>query len=146
MNQLAFNHLMIKYLGQLHKIKLITLLVSMAGLLMPSIAIANTEIVFSISPSTCVVNVAGDACNKPLQLKWQTPVVANYCLYSNKKQIKCWQSQQRISETLILKIKDSTVFELMNEQHQVIAHTKVSVNSTTSKRFRRRLRADWSVF
>tara|TARA_B110001452_G_C15108991_1_gene386591 strand:+ start:390 stop:830 length:441 start_codon:yes stop_codon:yes gene_type:complete len=146
MDQLAFNHLMIKYLGQPHKIKVITLLVSMTGLLMPTNTMASTATVFSISPSTCVVNLAGDACNKPLQLNWQTPVLANYCLYGNKKRIKCWQSQQRISETLIFKIRDSTVFELMNEQQQIIAHTKVSVKSATTKRFRRRLRADWSVF
>ncbi|MGB0899638.1 MAG: DUF3019 domain-containing protein [Psychrobium sp.] len=146
MEQLTFKHLMIKYLGKAHTTKSVTLIMSMTGLLMPINVMASTETMFTISPSTCVVNLAGDACKKALQLNWQTPVVANYCLYGNKKRIKCWQSQQRISETLILKLKESTVFELVNEQQQVIAHTKVSVNSTTSKRFRRRLRADWSVF
>ncbi|WP_435276703.1 DUF3019 domain-containing protein [Psychrobium sp. nBUS_13] len=141
-----FNHLMIKYLAKAHKIKTITLLISMVFFLVPQNAMASPQTVFSISPSTCVVNLSGDACNKPLQINWKTPVIANYCLYGNKQRIKCWQSKQRVSETLVFKIRDSTIFELINEHNQVIAHTKVSVKSATSKRFRRRLRADWSVF
>lgn len=146
MNQLAFNHLMIKYLAKTHKIKTITLLMSMVYLLLPVNATARLKTVLSISPSTCVVNLSGDACNKPLQINWQATAVANYCLYGNKQRIKCWQSKQDVSETLVFKIRGSTVFELINEQQQIIAHTKVSVKSATSKRFRRRLRADWSVF
>jgi hypothetical protein len=118
----------------------------MVFFLVPQNAMASPQTVFSISPSTCVVNLSGDACNKPLQINWKAPVIANYCLYGNKQRIKCWQSKQRVSETLVFKIRDSTIFELINEHNQVIAHTKVSVKSATSKRFRRRLRADWSVF
>jgi len=99
-----------------------------------------------ISPNTCIVNKLGDICRKELIIKWKTPTKANYCLYDKRRKIKCWVNQSNISESLLVSIKVTTTLTLKDENKQMIASTTIVVNGATSTRFRRRLRADWSVF
>ncbi|MGB1298777.1 MAG: DUF3019 domain-containing protein [Psychrobium sp.] len=100
----------------------------------------------SISPSTCIVNKPGEICTSPLQLSWQVPRAMDLCLYVQKERLKCWRNTQQVTEVLVYKLSTSTTFDLKDNTQRVIASSKVNVNSATSKRFRRRLRADWSVF
>lgn len=100
----------------------------------------------AISPTTCVVNKPGEVCASPLQITWQMPRAMDLCLYVQKERLKCWRNTQQVSEVLVYKLSTSTTFDLKDNTQRVIASGKVNVNSATSKRFRRRLRADWSVF
>jgi hypothetical protein len=107
---------------------------------------ANNISSLVISPSTCIVNTLGERCNKPLKIMWAAPKRANYCLYANNQKIKCWKARQHITDTLVLNINAPTTFNLKDQNQHIIASAKVVINAATSTRFRRRLRADWSVF
>jgi len=109
-------------------------------------SLANTLNSLVVSPNTCIVNKLGDVCRKELTIKWKTPIKANYCLYDKHRKIKCWVNQSNISESLLVSIKGTTTLTLKDEKKQMMASTTIVVNGATSTRFRRRLRADWSVF
>lgn len=106
---------------------------------------AQTIPTLVISPKTCIVNQLGEACNRPMLISWQAPH-GNYCLYNKNQRIKCWQGQSKVAERVLLKLTTSSTFELKSQQQSVVAKAQVTINGATSKHFRRRLRADWSVF
>lgn len=101
---------------------------------------------FAIKPVTCIVKQTGDACTMTVKVHWQASTAVNACLFQDSQQQFCWQQQQQAQQKITVQLKDNTVFSLKNEHGQVLAEQLVSINASLSTKYRRRLRADWSLF
>lgn len=106
----------------------------------------NSAYQLSVSPTTCIVKVLGQPCVTPIKISWTAPMAATFCLYIDNKKKNCWAAQNKVTQTLVLNLRVSSTFELKNDKNQILSSAKVVINAATSKQFRRRLRADWSVF
>lgn len=100
----------------------------------------------SVTPKICIVEQAGDSCEVQLKVQWQSLLPLSRCLYQNKEQNLCWYSKKQVSQALIFEIDQSQSFSLLDEKNEVLAFQQVKLNTHEPKKYRRRLRADWSLF
>lgn len=99
----------------------------------------------TITPSVCVVKVRGDLCQMTANVSWQANLPISACLYKNDDLIKCWKQEQSIQEKLTLSLTQNMVFTLQNK-HKILNEQYIKVNASTSTKYRRRLRSQWSLF
>lgn len=100
----------------------------------------------SIKPLTCIVKVAGDHCQMTVTVTWKTSQPFSGCLFQEEHNLACWQKQDHVKEQLTVSLAKDMVFALKNQQGLVIANQSIKVNASTSTQYRRRLRAQWSLF
>lgn len=130
-----------------HLIALLSLLFVFIGC-----AYADTNIeeegsdLLSVTPKVCIVEQAGDSCEVKLNVQWQSLIPLSRCLYQNKEENLCWLKKTKVSQSLIFDINQSQVFSLLDEKNKVLAFQQVKLNTHEPKKYRRRLRADWSLF
>ncbi|MDO6427227.1 DUF3019 domain-containing protein [Thalassotalea sp. 1_MG-2023] len=115
-----------------------------AGILSQPLVNAK-EVVFSISPTICIVNKMGEPCTMTVNVNWQTPNAGDYCLYQDTEQLTCWQNTASIATRLNIHLQQNMVFSL-REQNTILAQKQIRVNASAPRKFRRKLRAQWSVF
>lgn len=101
---------------------------------------------FAIKPLACVVQNAGDVCTMMINVRWQATAPITGCLYQGQQSLYCWQDKISGQKMVEISLNNNMLFSLQNEQQQVLASQKIWVNTALPKQFRRRLRADWSVF
>lgn len=102
---------------------------------------------FEITPKVCVATVVGDNCAMEVTLQWQTNRPADLCLYQNETELKCWQQSQKITETLPIQLQKQSTFTLIQQTDmRLLARQEILINYQINKRYRRRLRAEWSIF
>lgn len=106
---------------------------------------ASSVINMSISPSICVVKTRGDLCQMTAYVMWQARLAIDACLYKNDDLITCWEQKRRIKEKLELSLIQDMIFTLKN-QNKVLAKQHIKVNASSSTKYRRRLRSQWSLF
>lgn len=106
---------------------------------------ASSVINMSISPSICVVKTRGDLCQMTAYVMWQARLAIDACLYQNDDLITCWEQKRRIKEKLELSLIQDMIFTLKN-QNKVLAKQHIKVNASSSTKYRRRLRSQWSLF
>ena len=99
----------------------------------------------SIKPLTCMVKRMGDNCKMTVKVSWRTTRAIDSCLYQNKTQLICWQGQNNITTKLDIVLSENMEFTLRSKT-DVLARQLVSVNGSQPQKYRRRLRADWSLF
>lgn len=118
------------------------------------------DIEMTIKPKVCQVNRAGDICEMTINIAWQALLPLDTCLYQraknqsqeqtqDKNKTLCWQNTKAADTKLAIKLSENTLFTLEQqtpEVNLVLAQQLISVNSTVPKNYRRRLRADWSLF
>lgn len=116
-------------------------------------SLANTEqqstllVNFQLQPNICITREVGDSCAMTVKVNWQTSDPVNLCLQQNDKQIKCWQQQQQVQESIVIGLQKQSTFTLIDQDKQtLLAKQIVKINYQTTKRFRRRLRSEWSIF
>lgn len=103
------------------------------------------EVILTISPTICIVNKMGEPCSMKVNIDWQTPTAGDYCLYQDAEQLKCWQNTTSVATRLAIHLQQNMVFSL-REQDVILAQKQISVNASSPRKFRRKLRAQWSVF
>ena len=116
------------------------------------------DVEMTIKPKVCQVNRAGDICEMTINIAWQALLPLDTCLYQqaknqtqtqDKNKTLCWQNTKVADTKLAIKLSENTLFTLEQqtpEVNLVLAQQLISVNSTVPKNYRRRLRADWSLF
>lgn len=78
-------------------------------------------------------------------LNWQASEPINACLFQGKQSIHCWQQQRNINQKIEIQLMQDNNFTLINDEH-VYAQQDVTINSVIPRTYRRRLRAEWSLF
>ena len=122
------------------------------------------DVEMTIKPKVCQVNQAGDICEMTINIAWQALLPLDTCLYQraksqsqnqsqeqtqDKNKTLCWQNTKAADTKLAIKLSENTLFTLEQQTpdvNLVLAQQFISVNSTVPKNYRRRLRADWSLF
>jgi len=107
---------------------------------------AVPKVDLSIKPLTCIVKKQGEQCQMIITAKWQAIHAIDACLYQGEKSLSCWQQQQNVVQKFNVSMHQDMQFSLKNSQGIVYAHKNVHINSISPKKYRRRLRAEWSLF
>lgn len=106
-------------------------------------AASTTELI--IKPSVCMVNKLGDSCQMRVKVKWHNAQPIDACLFQNNLSLTCWKGVREINTELNISLAQDMVFTLKNEQ-QLFASQQIKINTALPKKYRRRLRANWSFF
>ncbi|KGJ94887.1 DUF3019 domain-containing protein [Colwellia psychrerythraea] len=116
-------------------------------------ALANNDkpedksvIEFSIKPLICIVKKPGDACSMTATVSWQSPKIINSCLYQGITKVACWLKQNKVTAVIEINIEENMEYTLKDDNHHIIAKQLITINSSLAKKYRRRLRAGWSLF
>ena len=99
-----------------------------------------------IRPVTCVVEQIGEPCTMTASLTWHNDALINACLFQGEMKLRCWQQTRQVKEKLKITLETSMHFKLIDSQGFLLATQTVQVNAALSKRFRRKLKTDWSFF
>ncbi len=70
----------------------------------------------------------------------------SYCLFLEEVPMKCWYTVSRIKESFDITFSNNDLVALKSKQGNTIKTEKLRVVSATSRKFRRKLKNDWSIF
>ena len=98
-----------------------------------------------IKPSVCMVKKLGDNCKMKVKIIWQNTQPIDACLFQNKLRLKCWENTLDINAYLDITLDQNLKFTLKNNE-KILAYQHIKINTALPKKYRRRLRADWSFF
>ncbi|TQF67954.1 DUF3019 domain-containing protein [Pseudoalteromonas luteoviolacea] len=99
-----------------------------------------------IKPMICMVKSIGQVCEMTIAVQWQAVAVEDVCLYQDKHKLQCWQDTRQAKAKLSVSLGQDMVFSLKNAQMETLASQKVKVNAAISRKYRRKLKSDWSFF
>lgn len=110
----------------------------------------SPDVKLSIKPVVCHVEQQGDSCDISVNVVWQSAKPITTCLYRNEIKTQCWENVDAVETALALSFSENQLFTLKDKQ-SVIAKQLLAVHSVKAqigkkKKYRRRLRADWSLF
>ena len=111
--------------------------------------VSATEIAlvdFSITPIACIVKQAGNACTMTVKVRWQAQQPISPCLYQATQQSICWQDKSEAITSVAINFKENMIFTLRDGNNHIFASQEIVINTSSSKKYRRRLRANWSLF
>ena len=106
----------------------------------------SQQAALQIKPLTCVVRQLGEPCQMTVNIQWQNKNQIDACLYQEKNKLRCWQQTDKVEEQLQITLAQSMRFSLLDLQGTLLATQTVKVNAAVSKRYRRKLKTDWSFF
>ncbi len=102
---------------------------------------------FNLQPNICVTKQVGDVCKMKAKLNWQTSAPMSLCLLQNEQTVKCWDQKNIIQEPINIELIKQSNFTLLEQYSQKpLAQQTLKINYQTHKRYRRRLRSEWSIF
>ncbi len=101
---------------------------------------------FSIKPVVCIVKHRGDVCTMTASVHWQVPHLVSPCLYQGTQKTFCWKNRRQAKTNVVINLKENMIFTLKDEQHSLYARQEVVINTSLPTKYRRRLRANWSLF
>ncbi|KAF7764726.1 hypothetical protein PCIT_b0778 [Pseudoalteromonas citrea] len=81
-----------------------------------------------------------------VNIQWKNQNQIDACLYQEKNKLRCWQQTDKVKEQLQITLAQSMRFSLLDLQGSLLATQTVKVNAAVSKRYRRKLKTDWSFF
>ena len=116
---------------------------------MPKCFSSNTpsnNVELSLTPLACFVKKIGDACHLTIKVNWQSVTPINACLYQNTEKMHCWSTTDKATKKIKVSLSKNMVFSLQGDNNEIYAQQHVAISASTSKRYRRRLRAAWSLF
>ena len=100
----------------------------------------------AIKPLTCVVKSLGKACQMKANVTWQSAVPQNLCLFQDKQQLKCWAKLSQVSEMFDVTLDKTMVFSLRDSKQRTLVEQTIKVHTLSSRKYRRKLKSDWSLF
>jgi hypothetical protein len=104
------------------------------------------EIELSIKPVTCIVKQPGDVCTMTVKVRWQSPRPISSCLYQETTKTLCWQDKNEAVAKVAINFNENMTFTLRDSGNNIFAQQEIIVNTSSSKKYRRRLRSNWSLF
>jgi len=107
---------------------------------------AQENILLEVTPNNCAVEKINDNCNMRLEVNWQSQHHIDACLYIADEELLCWKNRLKASETIKVKLAKTSQITLRDSNNVLLAQTRVKVTSAQPVAYRRRLRADWSLF
>lgn len=107
---------------------------------------AQDNILLEVTPNNCVVEKINDTCNMLLEANWKSHHLIDACLYIADKELLCWKNSSEASETIKVQLAKTSQITLRDSNNVVLAQARVKVTSAQPVAYRRRLRADWSLF
>ena len=108
--------------------------------------IPENNVKLSLTPLACFVKNIGDVCHLTIKVNWQSQVPIQACLFQNNEKMHCWQDTKNASKRIEISLSENMKFTLLGDNNEIYAQQHVSISASTSKKYRRRLRADWSLF
>ncbi|MDP2561053.1 DUF3019 domain-containing protein [Psychrobium sp. 1_MG-2023] len=124
-------------------------ILSLLGLLIsasPTAFSQQSDIKLQIKPQACIVDKLGESCQLVLHADWQSSMAVDLCLMQQQQQLFCWKQRKQAKFDFNVSLRETTLFSLVDGQQQILASTKLKVSAANNKKYRRRLRPDWSVF
>jgi len=106
----------------------------------------NSKVELSLTPLACFVKKSGDVCNITVKVNWQSEIPIDACLYKDVEKVHCWQATRKATKKIMVSLSENMKFTLQNEHNEIYAQQHVVIAASTSKKYRRRLRAGWSLF
>lgn len=104
------------------------------------------KVEFSIKPIACIVKKSGDTCTMTVKVHWQTILPITPCLYQDEEKTFCWQSKNQAMTKVAINIKENMMFTLRDDDSNIYAQQEIIINTSSSRKYRRRLRSSWSLF
>lgn len=103
------------------------------------------------SPGRCELKTGQKRCKMALNLIWEAPKVAHYCLVlkNSNVPIQCWENAWRGSVKISFDASEKTFYILKQwNQDEVLVQTGISVTGSYKqrKRAQRRKRGFWRMF
>jgi len=120
-----------------------------SALVMPKCLSSNTldnNVELSLTPLACFVKRIGDVCHLTIKVNWQSVAPIKACLYQNGEKMHCWSDTRKATKKIMISLSENMQFILQGDNNEIYAQRQVTISASTSKRYRRRLRADWSLF
>ncbi len=114
------------------------------GLVLQPLSASSTSQLI-IKPSVCMVKKLGDSCRMKVKVIWQNAHPIDACLFQDSLRLKCWENTLDINADLEISLDQDMKFTLKNNE-KVLAYQHIKINTALPKKYRRRLRADWSFF
>ncbi|KZN69827.1 DUF3019 domain-containing protein [Pseudoalteromonas luteoviolacea] len=109
-------------------------------------AIPESKAALKVKPMICMVKSIGQICEMTIAIQWQTTTAQDVCLYQDTQKLKCWQGTQQAKAKLNISLEQDMTFSLKNARMETLAAQKVKVNAALSRKYRRKLKSDWSFF
>ncbi|KZN43841.1 DUF3019 domain-containing protein [Pseudoalteromonas luteoviolacea] len=109
-------------------------------------AAPNSKAELKVKPMICMVKSIGQICEMTIAIQWQTTTAQDVCLYQDTQQLKCWQDTQQAKAKLNISLEQDMTFSLKNARMETLTSQKVKVNAALSRKYRRKLKSDWSFF
>ena len=123
--------------------KVIIYLFIFSGFLQPLAASSTNQLI--IKPSVCMVKKFGDSCLMTVKVMWHNDQPTDACLFQNDSRLSCWKNVRDINTNLDISLDQDMKFTLKNND-KILAYQQIKINTALPKKYRRRLRADWSFF
>ncbi|MEH6393489.1 DUF3019 domain-containing protein [Pseudoalteromonas sp.] len=115
-------------------------------LVWPKLAVAKKDIL-TVTPKVCVVSEQQEFCDLDLKFALNMPYKMDVCLYHERQQLQCWQQVTTEQFNHKARVQVETIYSLVNPHtDELLATTRIEVQSTRAKTTRRRLRSPWSFF
>jgi len=131
-------------------IKIFSLLLLVVSILVVPKGFSNNtpgnNVELSLTPLACFVKSIGDVCHLTVKVNWQSVTPINACLYQNHEKVHCWSTTSKATKKIMVSLSENMVFSLQGENNEIYTQQHVAIAASTSKKYRRRLRADWSLF
>jgi hypothetical protein len=106
----------------------------------------NNKVELSLTPLACFVKKSGDVCHITVKVNWQSGAPIDACLYQNTEKMHCWSATRNATKKITISLSENIQFTLQGDNNEIYAQQHVAIAASTSKKYRRRLRADWSLF
>jgi len=106
----------------------------------------SNKVELSLTPLACFVKKNGDVCHITVKIDWHSDIPIDACLYQNIKKLHCWSATQKATKKIPVSLSENMNFTLQGADNSVYAQQQVAIAASTSQKYRRRLRADWSLF
>ncbi|AOT11004.1 DUF3019 domain-containing protein [Pseudoalteromonas luteoviolacea] len=99
-----------------------------------------------IKPMVCMVKSMGQICEMTVSVDWAIQAPENVCLFKNNTSLQCWKDKRKAKANINISISEDMIFSLKNEKMHVLATQKVKINAAANRKYRRKLKSDWSFF
>jgi hypothetical protein len=92
-----------------------------------------------------MVKKLGDSCKMKVKVVWHNTQPIDACLFQDDLLLKCWEETLDINAHLEVSLHQDMKF-ILKHNKKILAFQHIKINTTFPKKYRRKLRADWSFF
>lgn len=133
-----------------HLLRAILVLIAGFGAALTEKAFAETTAEMSLKPERCVALNEGQTCYQTVTVQWQSPVLADYCLFEQNvsEPLVCWQGAKSGKAKVQFQSDTNVTYRLMlgqpPEEMVTSAESEIVVTWVYSKTKKRK--NSWRLF